>query len=125
MKHILLIDDNTIDNYINKVIISKAKIAHLITTKNSGLEALAFLTSLHASGKSFPEIIFLDLQMPEMDGFQFLDQYTKFSEEAKKNSTIYMLTSSNNPEDVKKAGDCLSIKNFFNKPLSSELVAQI
>jgi CheY-like chemotaxis protein len=63
--------------------------------------------------------------MPEMDGFQFLDQYTKFSADAKKNSTIYMLTSSNNPEDVKKAGDYLYIKNFFNKPLSSELVAQI
>lgn len=125
MKHVLLIDDNEIDNYINKIIITKSNIADLITVKDSGIDALGFLRNLAATDQPFPELIFLDVQMPEMDGFEFLDQFNQFPEDLKAKTSINMLTSSNNSDDIKKAVDFPFVKNFFNKPMTTEMIAGI
>lgn len=125
MKHILLIDDNEIDNYINKLTVTQANIAELITVKDSAIDALEYLTDLVAAGQPFPELIFLDVQMPEMDGFQFLDKYADFPEEVKQKTVINMLTSSNNPDDIKRAGDCIYVKHFFNKPMTTAMLEGI
>ncbi|MDZ4668821.1 MAG: response regulator [bacterium] len=119
MKHILLIDDNEIDNFINKKIVSKSLMADLITVLNSGIDAIEFLTNLIMNNEPFPELIFLDIQMPEMDGFQFLHQFDNFPEEMKVSTSINMLTSSSNSNDIKRASECRYVKNFFNKPLSA------
>ena len=74
IKEILLIDDNDIDNYINKLIVAKEKVVEKITIKNSPIDALQYLRSKEGE---FPELIFLDIKMPEMDGFGFLDEFFK------------------------------------------------
>ena len=125
MKHILLIDDNEIDNYINKLIVTKSKKADLITVMNSGIEALEFLTNLVNTEQIFPELIFLDIHMPEMDGFEFLEEYAKFPEKATKKSSINVLTSSYNLEDIKRVGQCPYVKHYFDKPLTAEILAGI
>ncbi len=125
MKHILLIDDNEIDNYINKLIVTKSKKADLITIMNSGLDAIEYLTNLINIEQPFPEVIFLDIHMPEMDGFEFLEEYAKFPEKAKEKSSINMLTSSNNPDDIKRANDSQYVNYYFDKPLTVEILAKM
>jgi len=125
MKHILLIDDNEIDNYINKLIVTKSKKADLITVMYSGINAMEFLNNLVNTEQPFPEIIFLDIHMPKMNGFQFLDQYDKFPEYVKEKTIINMLTSSINPDDIKRAGESRYVKNFFSKPLGEEMLTTI
>ena len=72
-----------------------------------------------------PEIIFLDIDMPLMDGFQFLDEFDNLSEETKKTCSIVMLTSSINPQDVNKSKKYSSVKKYINKPLSQENIQKI
>lgn len=114
INEILLIDDNNIDNYINKFIVERAKIGETITVKNSPIEALDFLKNKEGG---FPELIFLDIKMPEMDGFGFLEAYSKFPEAKKNNSNIVMLTSSHNAEDIRKADENPYVKKYLIKPL--------
>lgn len=125
MNHILLIDDNVVDNFINKSIVTASKKADLITVMDSGVDALEFLNDLISKGEPFPELIFLDIRMPEMDGFKFLDQFAKFPEDVKEKCSINMLSSSNDPSDNKRAGECPYVKNIFNKPMKAEMLSEI
>jgi CheY-like chemotaxis protein len=67
-----------------------------------------------------PEVIFLDIDMPLMDGFQFLDEFEKLGSNTKEKCKIVMLTSSINPQDVNKSKNYLYVKKYINKPLSQE-----
>ncbi len=113
-KEILLIDDNNIDNYINKYIIDKMDISEKTTAITSPVEALIYLRTLETA---FPDIIFLDIKMPEMDGFGFLEAYNKFSDKQKNNCMIIMLTSSHNINDIERASQNQYVKKYLNKPL--------
>ena len=121
---ILLIDDNDVDNYIHKQILTKCNICTSIVTMSSAIDALEYLIELKAKPDEVPEIIFLDIRMPGMDGFEFLDQYQKFPDSLKNRSRISMLTSSQDQEDVAKAKKYPGVQLFLNKPLSKEMVVK-
>jgi CheY-like chemotaxis protein len=121
-KTILLIDDNNIDNYINKAILSKTHTAKNITVKTSAIDALEYLNTLT---EEFPEIIFLDIRMPIMDGFGFLNEFEKIPLTIRQNTAIYMLSSSTNEEDINKATSYESVKKYLNKPLQLESVKDL
>ncbi|ALJ03821.1 hypothetical protein APS56_01050 [Pseudalgibacter alginicilyticus] len=114
LEEVLLIDDNNIDNYINKFIVGKSKITTKITVQCSPVEALDYLK--HMEGK-FPKLIFLDIKMPEMDGFGFLEIFDKFPAQKKENCNIVMLTSSHNQFDIERANNNPYVKKYLIKPL--------
>lgn len=121
--NIMIVDDNKIDLFVGQKIIEKVSAGSNIRTFTSANAAIVFLKILE--GKDVyptmftPDIILLDINMPEMDGFQFLDEFNKLTRINKTKIKIYMLTSSTNSQDIKKAQNQNSCVGFLNKPLTT------
>lgn len=124
-QHVLLIDDNEVDNYISKYIFTKSQMAEKITIKSSAIEALKLLEELKGNSAEFPDLIFLDIRMPLMDGFQFLDEFMKFDEALKNHCSVIMLTSSSDQEDIKKALQYTVVKKYLTKPLTLKMLENL
>ncbi len=119
LNKILLIDDSDADNFIHKRVIQKAGIAHEIIVKNSGEAALEYLSTEAADGQyPTPELVLLDINMPSMNGWEFLDAYNELSIEQKADIIVCMLTTSTSPKDSAKAKTLPQIKSYLNKPLN-------
>jgi CheY-like chemotaxis protein len=122
--NILLIDDNEIDNFINERIIATSYFAKNIIVKKSAQDALEFLKETD-NEKDLPEIIFLDLNMPVMDGFGFLEEFDKLDEKIKKQSKVIVLSSSISPDDIDRASTNPYVFKYLNKPLSDKYLDAI
>ncbi len=125
MKHVLLIDDSEMDIYISKHIIENRKFAEKISVSISAIEALVFLNSLKGNHEEFPDVIFLDIRMPVMDGFEFLEEFSKFPESFINKTAVYMLTSSADSNDKERAAKFTVAKKFITKPLSPSILNEI
>jgi len=121
---VMLIDDNEIDNLINQKMIEASGITEHIYTHTGARSAIEFLKNmekLEDTGRNvLPKLIFLDIDMPLMDGFQFLDEFEKLDDNTKKHCSVVMLTSSISPADVNKSKKYEYVKKYINKPLSQE-----
>ena len=121
----MLVDDNEIDNLINQKMIESANICNRIFVHTGAKSAIEFLRNMEKLAEDklenfLPDYIFLDIDMPLMDGFQFLDEYDKLKDSTKNYCKVVMLTSSLNPMDMKKAKESKYIVNYLNKPLTQE-----
>jgi CheY-like chemotaxis protein len=130
LESILLIDDDDASNFINKYEIKKANITDNIVVVLNGREALEYLTNTgkyEGNGPEFPKptLVFLDINMPVMDGWEFLNAYEKLEEGQKAKIIIVMLTTSFNPDDKKRADKIPSISGYKNKPLTKEIISEI
>jgi CheY-like chemotaxis protein len=121
-KNILLIDDNQIDLFLTQTFLKKFAGAKNIYTASSGVDALRILQD---NSIEFPDIIFLDIKMPAMDGFEFLEEFQKINDARKSSCEIFMLSSSQDPTDVQKSLQNPFVKNFLNKPISQKVINHI
>jgi CheY-like chemotaxis protein len=127
IKTVLLIDDDEPTTFINKKIIQSFGLIETIHTANSGLEALNFLsrTNNQVNETPIPDLILLDINMPAMDGWEFLTEYKKLKTTHPKTIVIVMLTTSLNPDDEMKAKDIKEVYGFKNKPLTKQMLEDI
>ncbi|WP_166919951.1 response regulator [Flavobacterium poyangense] len=114
----LLIEDNLIDQLVIKQLLKKFLDVAEVNITNNGLEAMQWLYN-HEDLKQ-PLIILLDIQMPIMNGFEFLDAYDKLSAELKKEIQIYVLSSTLDPDEIKRINKNNYVSGFLNKPLPIE-----
>lgn len=122
---ILLIDDNEADNFIHTLIIEEANCAEKVVSVQSGMEALDYLKSKKDGEYPHPDLIFLDINMPVMNGWEFLEEYEKLSKLQQGRVILMMLTTSLNPDDKEKARQKNIINGFKNKPLSIEMLEEV
>jgi CheY-like chemotaxis protein len=124
-KSLLLIDDSYIDNLINRKILDNANFAESITVFESPKEAFNYIRDLYLEGKELPEVIFLDLRMPLMNGFEFLEALMDLPDLGPDKIRIYVLTSSLDPEDIKRVKENHLVTRFISKPLTSQILQDI
>lgn len=116
---ILLIDDDSINNFINERLIKKMDVCKDIKISMNGAEAIAFLENSHRAGHALPELILLDINMPVMDGFEFIEAYRKLDIPEKNSVIIVMLTTSTNPGDTTRLNRA-GVRDYVNKPLTED-----
>ena len=123
--HILLLDDDPMSNLINEKIFQFSGYDLKISSFVDAKEALNFLrTIIKFEDEKFPDIIFADINMNGMSGWEFIDELSDFPEIFLRNCTVYMLTSSIDQGDIKKAETYEIIKDIISKPLTEEIVVR-
>lgn len=126
---ILLVDDDQTSNFLTKNIIQHLKITDNIETSENGEEALAFIREkcLDVNGnmnERCPELILLDINMPVMDGFEFLENFQKLPNSLDKSIQVVLLTSSSHREDIAKSKQ-YNVSAYIDKPLTEDKLRRI
>jgi CheY-like chemotaxis protein len=127
---ILLIDDDEPTNFISNMLLEEANCTNHIQIEESGQRALGYLSktahcSSEKTGLFYPELIFLDINMPAMNGWEFLEKYKELELEPHPETIIIMLTTSINPDDKLKAENIPLVTAFANKPLTGKMIQRI
>jgi two-component system chemotaxis response regulator CheY len=120
-KDVFVVDDDKVYHFIIKKLLTKNNIDVKPSFYLNGLEAIEEIKGKIKLGTSLPDLILLDINMPIMDGWQFLDELKKTNDIVDKNTTIYLVSSSDSISDVNKAKEYQDqIKDFFFKPMTAE-----
>jgi CheY-like chemotaxis protein len=125
--NVMLIDDSELDNFINEKTLEANHFAERVYSSTSSKSAMEFLKNLTTLGESgaYPEVIFVDLNMPMIDGFQFIRHFKENNEKKLNEPKLVILTSSLNHDDENMAREISEDILFLNKPLTSEMLENI
>jgi CheY-like chemotaxis protein len=122
---IFIVDDDEVYKFIAKKIIEINELADNVLTFSDGEKAYNYITENKGKPDLLPDIILLDINMPIMDGFLFIEEYVKLKHEINKEIAIYMVTSSVDPIDLERSKKYTDIKGFISKPISAEVLEKI
>ncbi len=122
---ILLIDDDEPTNFMSKIIIQKADENSIPSVMQNSKSALNILKNESINIEEIPDLIFLDINMPSMNGWDFLDEYKDLEVHKRKNILLYMLTTSMNDDDDVKSKEYSCVNGFMVKPLTVKSYSQI
>ncbi|PCJ66881.1 MAG: response regulator [Bacteroidetes bacterium] len=122
-KRVAIIDDDNIFQFTTKVKLEKLKLADEVLIFNDGEEVLEYLKNTKL--EELPDILFLDINMPIVDGWDFLEMYKDIEKSKQDRMDIYMLSSSINPDDVKRAEDNIYVNDYITKPIRDEDLTKI
>ncbi len=123
IKYTLLIDDDETANFLHQTLLEDLEVTESVLIAHNGKEALDIIVKQCLLDRC-PELILLDINMPVMNGFEFLKAYEGLELSQKQSVVIAMLTTSLNPQDVKQIND-LPVKKYLNKPLTEEMVREL
>jgi CheY-like chemotaxis protein len=121
----LLVDDNPDDNFFHERVIKSNHFTNCVIAKESAKEALSYLKTKPITDNNKIDIIFLDINMPGMNGWEFLEEYNKLDKELQQGVVIVMLTTSESEEDKKKAMKWGFTAEFKTKPLTKSMMQEI
>ncbi len=122
---ICLVDDDDIYQFTFTQSLKKVNIAKRIMVFSNAYEALDFLQLHIKDAQDIPDVVFLDINMPVMDGWEFLEEYTKMVPNLPKQVTIYMVSSSVNKEDIDRAKSISEVTDYLIKPVEGDAVKGI
>ena len=120
IKTLTLVDDDDFYVLLTTKAIEQTNLVDLIKVFGNGLDALNFLKENKNNVDALPEIILLDLSMPIMNGWQFLEEYTKLNPTIGKKITIYICSSSISPDDVTRAKTISEVSDYIIKPITKD-----
>jgi two-component SAPR family response regulator len=119
-KTVMCIDDSEIDRFIINAFLKRERFAEIITCFASAEEALLYLQYKTEGKKHLPEVIFLDINMPGMNGFHFVEAFKELDESICSYCNIVMLSSTACPEEIEKAETDPVVQLYLHKPLTTE-----
>lgn len=122
---ICIIDDDDVYQFTVTRTIEANKLAKKILVFSDGEQAIQFLVDNVANNENVPDVIFLDINMPIMDGWQFLEEYVKIKPRIGKRITIYMVSSSVDPVDVERAKKISELSDYIIKPVTPNKLKDI
>ena len=128
LSKILCVDDDPITLMLCKKVIAKANFSDDIASAKDGSEALQFFHSVIDDDKkkdNYPQFVFLDLNMPIMDGWEFLDEFSKTLTTSFPKTKIIVLSSSVDPKDINKSKNYPMVLDFLPKPITVEMLNNI
>jgi CheY-like chemotaxis protein len=120
MAIIALVDDDSIFQFTATRLLESSKLAQNILHFENGAEALTFLREKALQKEFLPDYLFLDINMPFVDGWMFLEDFTTLKSSLAKDISIYMVSSSIDPRDLNRAKSFSEVTDFIIKPISLE-----
>ena len=120
----MLVDDDETTNMVNQMLLEDLDITREILVARNGKEALGLIKQHYQENGCYPDLILLDINMPVMNGFEFLSAFEQLEINEKSSIVIVMLTTSMNPADVTRAQSA-PIKSFLNKPLTEQRLREV
>lgn len=126
LEKVLCVDDDPITLMLCKKVIVKATFSKEIIFAQNGQEAIDLLKEIHALGNSnFPELVFLDLNMPVMNGWDFLNEFSTVFTDIENKIKVIILSSTIDPSDYEKAKSYPFVSHFLSKPITVEMLDKL
>jgi CheY-like chemotaxis protein len=125
MCKVVLIDDNPIDHYIMRTMLYNNEICRQATYTFDGSLIIEFMEEHKAETASLPDVIFVDLTMPDFSGWEFLEKFERLKGNLNKHVEVYVMTSSIRDSDRERSAKYNCVSSFISKPLTKQLLTSI